>query len=262
MDENRTQQFIKIIIKTSNKKAENENMTDEQKKEYINKKLFDHFEKDKMSLDEAMKLYGNEYTGFSKDEFKNYVIKNTKRKEILIEEKENVEKKIKQIDWNILQKDRELGKENMSSFEMSCISSKPISMQIEEVNSKYKIPGENTSNLKEEELKDYIDLIDEMIEEYPDVKDLHEMAREQAAYFSDMGEKYQETIKEKSSEYAEYIDGSIKKEMESILKQKNKIEQEKEELIKLKEGLVQCIEKLYDPRLKELETLNIEEEQR
>ena len=262
MDKNSNEQFVGLIIKTSDKKAERENMTEEQKKEYINEKLFNHFEKNKMRLDEAVRLYKKEYKEFSKEDFKNYAIKNTKRKEILIEEKENVEQKIKKLDWYISQKDRELGKENMSSFEMSCILSKPISIQIEEVNSKYKIPCGNKTNLKEEELQDYIDLIDEMIEEFPNVEDLHEVAKEQAAYFNDMGERYQEIIKEKSSDYAEYIDNSIKKEMASILRQKNRIKKEKEELIKLKEGLMQCIEKLYNPRIKELEALNIEEEQK
>ena len=50
MNENNTKQFIELIVKTSNKKAEKENMTDEQKNEYINEKLFNHFEKNKIRL--------------------------------------------------------------------------------------------------------------------------------------------------------------------------------------------------------------------
>ena len=257
-------EFIKLIVSSSTKKAEKENMTEEQKKDYINKKLFKHFEDNNLTLEKAIKMYKGEYDEFDEIKFKNYAIKNTNRIEILENEKTKLNDKIKKIKWEILQLDREIGRDGRTTkFDVSCIGKVSVNQRIDEVYNKYLIKVqdlEEGKELSDEQRQEYNELIKEMTENFKDVRQLHKIAKEQSKYFKGMGEDYQQIIKENSPEYAKYIDSSIKNQTKPLFKEKEELENKQSELVHLEGGLLNCIIKTYNPRIRELK--NKQEEQR
>ena len=73
---NNMQGFLKLIISSSEKKATESNMTPEQKKEYINKRLFEYFERSGMSIETMLPTYKEVYPEFVQEDFMQYLKKN------------------------------------------------------------------------------------------------------------------------------------------------------------------------------------------
>lgn len=259
-EENNILGFVKLIIKSSEKKATNDNMTNEQTKDYINRRLYEHFEKTGAKIEEILPIYEEAYTEFSRDDFMQYVIAHTSNTDIIWGEKLKIEKKLEKISSRIAEINKQLGtEENLSEFDLRFMGfqqhKSSINAKIEEVKKKYSLPIEvikskRGQTISEEHLQEYSDLIAEMVDSCSSVEELYEMAKEQIGFFDGMGEVYEEELRKKSPELFEYIDSLIKGEVGSVMEEKQKLEDEKSELQKLQSGFLDMCKK-YDKRLPE-----------
>ena len=250
--------FVKLIITSSEKRANELKITEEQKKEYINKRLFEHFEKSGKKMEEMLPIYEEAYPEFSKDDFTQYVIDHTSNIDIIYSEKLKIEKKMNKISARISEIDNQLGtEENLSAIELRFRNfqqhQSPINAKISQIKMKYQLPidiirAKNKGELTSEQLQEYIDLISEMVESSASVEELYVMAKEQIQFFSGMGEEYEKELKKRSPELFEYIEKMINSEIGSLIDEKQKLEDEKEELKKLQAGFLQMFRK-YDTRL-------------
>ena len=101
--ENDIIEFLKLIISSSKKKAIEGNMTPEQKKEYINKRLFEYFERSSMKVETLFPIYKKVYPEFVKEDFMQYVIEHTSNQDIIFKEKLKEEEKLEKISSRICQ---------------------------------------------------------------------------------------------------------------------------------------------------------------
>ncbi len=249
--------FIKIIIDNAEKKFEKE---EDKKSGYINKNLYQFYEAKGMKLNEAIKLFKQIYPEFSKEEFMDYVVDHTSDTDIIYNEKLKLEEKINRINWQIIQLDAELGIENeRTAFTLKHRTTPTIKEKIEKIKEKYDfstdiIEAEEGQELSEDEIQEYTEIIEAMVESSSNVKELYKLAKEQMKFFDGMGELYTQILDEKSQEFKQYIDylGSVeKKELKEVNQQKEKFEKQRNELVELKDGLQKCIDKRYDPKLEE-----------
>ena len=257
---NNMQGFIKLIISSSEKKAIEVNMTPEEKKEYINKKLYEYFERSGMRIETMLPIYKEVYPEFIQEDFMQYVVEHTYNQDIIFEEKLKVEKKLKRISDRVAEINKQLGvEENLSDFDLMFREfqqhESPIIQKINQVKKKYELPTDTIKpkrgqNINEEQMQEYIDLIAEMVDSSPTVKELYEMAKDQIGFFVGMGDLYEEELRKKSPELFAYIDTLIEDEAKAVIEEKQKLEEEKRELKKLETGFINMCKK-YDERLPE-----------
>ena len=255
---NNMQRFLKLIISSSEKKATENNMTPEQKKGYIIRRLFDYFERSGMKIEEILPIYKEVYPEFSQEDFMQYLVDHTSNPDIIFEEKLKVEKKLEKISSRIAEINKQLGaEENLSDFDLKFINfqqhESPINAKINQVKKKYeltteKIKPKRGQDISEEQMQEYIDLIAEMADSSSSIKEIYEMAKEQIGFFEGMGDSYEDELRKKSPELFEYIDALIKSEVGSVMEEKQKLEKEKQELKKLESGFINMCKK-YDTRL-------------
>lgn len=129
---------VKLIIKTCERKATEANMTEQQKKDYINKVLMEYAEnnlkifywsKDKMK--EFISTCESAYSEFSKDEFFRYVMFHTSNTDIIFNEKLRIEEMLKIIAKRIAEIKSTLKIEN--SLHTSSITSSSLKREIVEL---------------------------------------------------------------------------------------------------------------------------------
>lgn len=250
--------FVKLIISSSEKKATEANMTMEQKKEYINKRLFEHFEKAGMKMDAILPIYEEAYPDFLQDDFVQYVIAHTSNTDIIFGEKLKIEKKLEKISARLAEIDKQLGtEENLSAFELRFRGfqqhESPINTKINQIKKKYQLPvdtikAKRGQTISQEQLQEYADLIAEMVDSSSSVEELYVMAKEQIGFFDGMGDAYEEELRKRAPELFEHIDALVKGEVGSVMDEKQKLEDEKSELQELQFGFSDMCRK-YDTRL-------------
>lgn len=255
---NNMQGFLKLIISSSEKKATEGNMTPEQKKEYINKRVFEYFERSGMRIETMLPIYKEVYPEFVQEDFMQYVVEHTSNQDIIFEEKLKVEKKLEKISSRVAEINKQLGvDENLSDFDLMFRGfqqhESPISAKINQVKKKYELPTDTIKpkrgqNMSEEQMQEYVDLIAEMVDSSSSVEELYEMAKDQIGFFAGMGDSYEDELRKKSPELFEYIDTLVKGEVGSAMEEKQKLEEEKQELKKLEAGFINMCKK-YDTRL-------------
>ena len=264
--------FVKLIINNSEKNSAKSNMTKEQKKEYIYKRLFEYFERGGMKLDEIIPIYQEAYQDFIKEDFIQYVITHTSNTDIVFEEKLKLEKKIEKISDEIDKINIQLGgNDSFSDFEKRFRRYQQerttIDEKIEQIKKKYQLSANMIGtkyglSLRSEQLQEYIELIEDMVNGSSSVEELYTMAKEQIVFFSGMGTLYEKELRKRSPKLFEYIDSLIQNEVAPLMEQKQRLEQRKKELVKLKVGLSEICAK-YDKRLPtELRGTKQEREQR
>ena len=258
--ENDIIEFLKLIISSSKKKAIEGNMTPEQKKEYINKRLFEYFERSSMKVATLFPIYKKVYPEFVKEDFMQYVIEHTSNQDIIFKEKLKVEKKLEKISSRIAGINKQLGiDENLSDFDLMFRKfqqhKSPISTKIDQIKKKYELPTDTIKpksgqDISVGQMQEYVDLIAEMVDSSSSVEGLYEMAKSQIGFFVGMGDSYEDELRKKSPELFEYIDTLVKGEVGAVMEEKQKLEEEKEELKKLEAGFINMCKK-YDRRLPE-----------
>ncbi len=239
--------FLRLIINSCEKKAKEENMTSEEKKEYINRRLFEHFERngiDEIS-DDLVKIYKKVYPEFSRDDFAKYVVLHTKNKEVIFNEKIRLMKKIEKIDDEIYKSNRELG---LGIYIQKEDRNKYLFGKIEQVKGKYEINPNSDEKLTQEQIQENIEIIQEMVDAYEEPKQLHQVARQQMNFFTGMKD-YQDILKEKSPEYEMYVAEELKKEITPLKNREKQLKNRIKELKELKDGFKDCITNIYDPLL-------------
>lgn len=255
---NNMQGFLKLIISSSEKKATEANMTLKQKKEYINKRLFEYFERNSMRIETMLPIYKEVYPEFVQEDFMQYVVEHTSNQDIIFEEKLKVEKKLEKISSRVAEINKQLGvDENLSDFDLMFRGfqqhESPISAKINQVKKKYELPTDTIKpkrgqNISAEQMQEYVDLIVEMVDSSSGVEELYEMAKEQIGFFVGMGDLYEDELRKKAPELFEYIDTLVKGEVGSAMEEKQKLEEEKQELKELEAGFINMCKK-YDTRL-------------
>lgn len=270
---NNMQGFLKLIISSSEKKATEANMTPEQKKEYINKKLFEYFERNDMRIETILPIYKEVYSEFVQEDFMKYVIEHTSNQDIIFQEKLKVEEKLEKISSRVAQIERLEFGVGISEFDLIFKGIKQdkfsISAKINQIKKKYELPTDTIKpkrgqNISEEQMQEYVDLIVQMVDSSSGVEELYEMAKEQIVFFVGMGDSYEDELRKKSPELFEYIDTLVKDEVrlameeeqkleeeeQKLEEEKRKLEEEKQELKKLEAGFINMCKK-YDTRLPE-----------
>ena len=248
--EDTDKEFLKMIIASAEKIAEKKEMPQNEKNQYIIERIFDFFEK--REFDEISKEFLEEcqkyYPDLKEDEINKYIILHTKNEDVVYNEKIKLEKKILRIEDELYQNKRELGigmvikKEDRPKY---------LFGKIEEVEKKYNLDAGEDEKMCDEKIEEYNALIDEMVKEYEKPEELHMFAKEHQSFFTGLGSGYFETLKEKSPQYGVYISESLEKELEPYMHKKEAIKSKIDELNSMKDGLRECIEKIYDPRLDE-----------
>lgn len=243
-------EFLKMIVKSGEKKAKETNMTDEEKKEHITRRLFEYFERNNMDeiSEDLVKEYEEVYPEFSKDYFVKYVISHTKNQKVIFNEKIKLEEKINKIEKEIYNNKRELG---IGMIVQKGDKPKYLFEKIEQIQEKYKICANEDEKLNEEQIQENLDVIQQMINIYNNPEELHDIAKKQVGFFKGMGDDYQEILKEKSPEYKKYVEESLEKELRFYNNKKLEIENKLEELEQLKKGFEDCITNVYDTKLDE-----------
>ena len=112
---------VKLIIRICEEKATKDNMTEQQKKDYIYKILMNYLENNVISGARNTKYYDNMkkiipvyekvYPDFSKEEFVRYVLTHTSNADIIFEEKLKLEKRLSELDERIASIDYSLSSE-------------------------------------------------------------------------------------------------------------------------------------------------------
>ena len=243
-------EFLKMIVKSGEKKAKETNMTDEEKREHINRRLFEYFERNNMDeiSEDLLKEYEEVYPEFSKDDFVKYVVSHTKNQKVIFAEKIKVEEKIDKIEKEMYNSKRELG---IGMIVQKGDKPKYLFEKIEQIQEKYKICANEVEKLTEEQIQENIDIIQQMVDTYNEPEELHNIAKKQVVFFNGMGDKYQEILKEKSPEYKKYIEESLEKELRFYNDKKAKLKDKLRQLEQLKKGFEDCIINVYDARLDE-----------
>ena len=112
---------VKSIIRICEQKAAKDNMTEQQKKDYIYKILMRYIENEAISDSRYTKKYDNmkkiipvyekAYSDFSKEEFVRSVLTHTSNADIIFEEKLKLEKRLREFDERIASIDYSLSSE-------------------------------------------------------------------------------------------------------------------------------------------------------
>ena len=247
------QEFVNMIVRSAEQIAKEKNMEDKDKAEYINKRLFEHFERN--GIDEIDKkiiyIYKKAYPNFSEDEFTKYAINNTKNTNVIFNEKLKLEDKIEQINKEIKHYKKELGifPKYQQQQEKEENQDKYLYKKIENIKEKYSMKAEETEKLSDEQIEENIKLIEEMINSCESEESLYKTAKEQIAYFNGMGESYNKTLREKSPELNKYIEEKLEEELAPLQKKEEKYKKDIQYLTELKKGFEECIKKVYDPKL-------------
>lgn len=96
---------VNLIIKTCERKATEDNMIEQQKKDYINEILMRYLEKTTRNarfhnydnMERILPIYEEAYSDFSREEFVRYVLTHTSNADIIFEEKLKIEKRLNEI---------------------------------------------------------------------------------------------------------------------------------------------------------------------
>ena len=241
-------EFVKLIVKSAEKTAENNGMTGEQKNEHVITRLFEYLDKKKMNTinTEILKTAKEVYPEFDEDDFRKYVVEHTTNTDIIFNEKLKIEEKLRSIKGRIHMLEMDLG---YKESKIGKVKEASLAGSIKKIKDMYEIKAGEETTLDEEQIQENVDLIQEMVNTYKDVEELHKVVKENEDYFMGMGDMYKKTLYQKSPEYAKYVEASLQEELFPYFKRRQECLTELRQLQSLKNGFEECIEKVYDPKL-------------
>ena len=248
--------FVQLLIARGKKNRKEANWTEKQEKAFVYDILMRHFEKTEWKKDEIFHIYEKTYSGFSSDEFFQYVIEHTTNSGILFEEKLKVEARMQEISEEISKIDEGIEEKEKGIHKHIELLDK----RLDEIKKKYKIPFEKISgSANEKEEMEYLEILQDLINNSSSVEEVYEMLRGNITQFSGMGYKIPLFLKayypQLNRQLYEYIELLVNRESKPILEERKRNEGEIEKIKNAKKELeeefarLDQIYKKYDERL-------------